>query len=55
MKMPIVSLLDWQKQFGTEKACAKTLIKVRHVDLKNLVLLQVENCTNARHVVTRYR
>lgn len=29
MKMPVVSLLDWQKQFGTERACTKALMKVR--------------------------
>jgi len=29
MKMPVVSLLEWQKKFGTEKACAKAMEKVR--------------------------
>jgi len=29
MKMPTISLLEWQKRFGTESACAKLLIKVR--------------------------
>ena len=29
MKMPGVSLLDWQKKYGTEKACATALYKVR--------------------------
>jgi len=29
MKMPTISLLEWQKKFGTEKACIKTLTKVR--------------------------
>jgi transposase-like protein len=29
MKMPTISLVQWQKRFGTEKACAKTLEKVR--------------------------
>jgi transposase-like protein/ribosomal protein L37AE/L43A len=29
MKMPIISLLEWQKKFGTEKSCIKTLTKVR--------------------------
>ena len=29
MKMPEISLLDWQKKFGTEKACAAALIKHR--------------------------
>ena len=29
MKMPAISLLEWQKRFGTERACAKALTKVR--------------------------
>jgi transposase-like protein len=29
MKMPGVSLLDWQKKYGTEEACAKALYKFR--------------------------
>lgn len=29
MKMPAISLLEWQKQFGTERACARALTKVR--------------------------
>ena len=29
MKMPKLSLLEWQKRYGTEKACAKALSKVR--------------------------
>ncbi len=29
MKMPAISLLGWQKRFGTENACTKTLNKVR--------------------------
>lgn len=29
MKMPPVSLLEWQKRFGTEEACTETLEKVR--------------------------
>ena len=29
MKMPVISLLKWQKQFSTERACAATLAKVR--------------------------
>lgn len=32
MKMPKMSLLEWQKRFDTEKACIKTLIKVRWPD-----------------------
>ncbi len=29
MKMPTISLLEWQKKFGTEKSCIRTLTKVR--------------------------
>jgi hypothetical protein len=29
MKMPEISLLEWQKRFGTERACEKVLIKMR--------------------------
>lgn len=29
MKMPVISLLEWQKQFGTEKACTDALAHVR--------------------------
>ena len=29
MKMPEVSLLEWQKRFGTERACEKVLVKIR--------------------------
>lgn len=29
MKMPVVSLLEWQKRYGTEASCNKALVKVR--------------------------
>lgn len=29
MKMPEISLLEWQKHYGTERACAKKLTKIR--------------------------
>ncbi len=29
MKMPEISLLEWQKRYGTERACAKELTKIR--------------------------
>ena len=32
MKMPEVSLLEWQKRFGTESACEKVLVKIRWPD-----------------------
>jgi transposase-like protein len=32
MKMPSVSLMEWQKRYGIEQACAKALAKVRWPD-----------------------
>lgn len=32
MKMPAISLLDWQKRFGTEEACLEELLRVRWPD-----------------------
>lgn len=29
MKMPVITLVEWQKRFGTERACAKVLAHVR--------------------------
>ena len=29
MKMPQVSLLEWQKKYGTEKACAAAIARYR--------------------------
>lgn len=29
MKMPAISLSEWQKRFGTESSCIKALEKVR--------------------------
>jgi len=29
MKMPKIGLLQWQKRYGTEKACAFTLTRYR--------------------------
>lgn len=29
MKTPKISLLEWQKRFGTEKACAEAIAKYR--------------------------
>jgi len=29
MQMPEISLIEWQKRFGTERKCAQTLTKVR--------------------------
>ena len=32
MKMPKVSLIEWQDRFGTEEACSEALVKVRWPD-----------------------
>jgi len=32
MKMPELSLIEWQHRFGTEEACAEALIRVRWPD-----------------------
>jgi hypothetical protein len=29
MKMPQISLLEWQKKYGTEKACANAIVNYR--------------------------
>jgi hypothetical protein len=29
MKMPVISLVEWQKRFGTEKASANELVESR--------------------------
>ena len=29
MKMPEISLIEWQQRFGTEEACIDTLFSVR--------------------------
>lgn len=29
MQIPEISLIEWQKRFGTERRCAQTLVKVR--------------------------
>lgn len=63
MKMPVISLLDWQKKFGTEKACAKTLAKVRwpegfqcpacgHKKYSFIETRKLYQCSNCRHQVS---
>jgi transposase-like protein len=63
MQMPEVSLIEWQKRFGTEHACAQALVKVRwpngfqcpacggikayHVTSRHLY-----QCTQCRHQVS---
>lgn len=60
MKMPEISLLDWQKKFGTEKACAAALAKHRwpdgfvcpicgHKEGHYMPKRRVYQCYNCRH------
>ena len=63
MKMSGVSLLEWQKRYGTEKACAKALAKVRwpngfqcpECGSKNAYYLgtrRLSQCAQCRHQVS---
>jgi hypothetical protein len=63
MKMPVISLLEWQKKYGTEKACIKTLTKfvgrkafsVHRVGRLSSVLFRQGSFINVLIVDTRYR
>jgi transposase-like protein len=50
MKMPEISLLEWQKRFGTERACEKVLVKIRW---PNGFICPRCNLTNASYIKTR--
>jgi len=50
MKMPEVSLLEWQKRFGTERACEKVLVKIRW---PNGFICPRCNCKDASFIITR--
>ncbi len=50
MRMPTVSLLEWQKRFETENACIETLIKVRWPDGFFRPECASKNCS---YIVTR--
>lgn len=50
MKMPEISLLEWQKRFGTERACEKVLVKIRWL---NGFVCPRCNSTDASYIKTR--
>ncbi|MCK5704344.1 MAG: IS1595 family transposase, partial [Cyclobacteriaceae bacterium] len=63
MKMPVISLLGWQKRFGTEKACAQSLAKVRwpqgfqcpacgSMKSSFIVTRKLHQCSQCRHQVS---
>ncbi len=63
MKMPNVSLLSWQKRFGTEKACAKILYETRwpsgfmcpncdHHKASSIKTRKTYQCSNCRYQVS---
>jgi transposase-like protein len=50
MKMPEISLLEWQKRYGTERACEKALDKIRW---PNGFVCPRCNSTEASYITTR--
>ena len=63
MKMPKVSLLEWQKRYGTERACEKVLFKIRWPDgfvcprcnsteVSYIKTRKVYQCCQCRHQVS---
>ena len=63
MKMPSMSLLEWQKRYGTERACVKELAKVRWPDgfqcpecgskkAYYIETRQLHQCSQCRHQVS---
>ena len=63
MKMPQISLLEWQKRYGTEKACAAALAKYRwpqgflcpqcgHDSSCHIKTRKVYQCSKCRHQVS---
>jgi len=50
MKMPEISLLEWQKRFGTERACENVLVKIRW---SNGFICPRCNSTDASYIKTR--
>ena len=63
MKMPVITLLGWQKRFGTEKACAQSLAKVRwpqgfqcpacgSMKSSFIVTRKLHQCSQCRHQVS---
>jgi len=63
MKMPKVSLLEWQKRYGTERACEKVLFKIRwpngfvcprcnSVKVSYIKTRKIYQCSQCRHQVS---
>jgi len=63
MKMPKVSLLEWQNRYGTERACEKVLVKIRwpngficprcnSKDASYITTRKVYQCSQCRHQVS---
>jgi transposase-like protein/ribosomal protein L37AE/L43A len=63
MKMPKVSLLEWQKRYGTERACEKVLFKIRwpngfvcprcnSVKVSYIKTRKIYQCSRCRHQVS---
>ena len=46
MKMPEISLLEWQKRFGTEHACENVLVK-----FDGLMVLYARDATRKMRVL----
>jgi transposase-like protein len=63
MKMPEISLLQWQKRYGTERACEKALVKIRwpngficprcgSTDASYVKTRKIYQCSQCRHQVS---
>lgn len=63
MKMPVISLLGWQKRFGTERSCIKVLTKVRwpqgfqcpacgSIKSSFIATRKLHQCSQCRHQVS---
>jgi len=63
MKMPKVSLLEWQKRYGTERACEKALFKIRwpdgfvcprcnSIEVSYIKTRKIYQCSQCRHQVS---
>ncbi len=53
MRMPKISLLQWQKRYGTEKACISMLAKYRWPNGKlKIIKRHFKNCLNMKNRAT---
>ena len=63
MKMPQISLLEWQKRYGTERACEKVLFKIRwpdgfvcprcnSIEVSYIKTRKIYQCSQCRHQVS---